>query len=238
MDHRFIWITDQLEPVIIIGTVTLGFLIHLLITSSKKIEGLLSKNNNNTSWVIFSRLTGFLFFGIIPFLMVSVVFNKPISDFGINTDNLTRSLLWFAGMVCIIIPVSYFATRNPDNLAMYPQIRKENWSPVLLFMSALTWIIYLIGYEFMFRGFLLFGLIPYFGIWTSIVLNLAFYSLMHIPKGMKETIGALPFGAIICLLTISTGTLWVAILAHMSLALSNEWFSLYYHPDMKLVRKK
>ena len=236
MEYSFSWQTAQLEPVVIISAVTSGFLIYLVLTSSQKLENKFSKTGNNTSWIVFQRLTGVTFFGIIPLLFSTILFKKDISQFGVSTINLTESLLWIAGMAVIIIPMSFFATKKPDNLEMYPQIRKEEWSKGLLILSASTWIIYLVAYEYMFRGFLFLGLIPHFGVWTAFALNLAFYSLTHIPKGFKETLGAIPFGAIICLLTLKTGTIWIALGAHMCLALSNEWFSLHRHPQMKLVQ--
>lgn len=238
MEYSFTWQKAQFEPVIIISVVTLGFLIYLVLTSSQKLKKSFIKNEeNNTSWIIFQRLTGLLFFGIIPFLFSTLLFKKNISQSGISEINLSESLLWIAGMAFIIIPMSFFATKKPDNLDMYPQIRKKEWSKGLLILSASTWTIYLIAYEYMFRGFLLLGLVPHFGVWTAFALNLAFYSLTHIPKGFNETIGALPFGAIICLLTLKTGTIWIALGAHMCLALSNEWFSLRHHPEITFIKK-
>jgi membrane protease YdiL (CAAX protease family) len=84
----------------------------------------------------------------------------------------------------------------------------------------------------MFRGFLLFSSLPVLGIWPSILLNTAVYSLVHIPKGNKETLGAIPFGILISYLAIETGTFWIAFFTHVILALSNEWFSLRTHPEM------
>ncbi|MBN1182490.1 MAG: CPBP family intramembrane metalloprotease [Bacteroidales bacterium] len=238
MGYEIVWQATQKEPVIIISSVTLGFLLYLILTSSARLEKVFAKEGNNTYWVIFQRITGVLFFGIIPLLFSTIIFKKDISLFGVSSINLTESLLWIAGLACVIIPMSFFATKKPDNLDMYPQIRKQEWSKGLLLLSAFTWIIYLVAYEYMFRGFLFLGLIPHFGVWTAFALNLAFYSLTHIPKGMKETIGAIPFGAIICLLTLKTGTIWIALGAHMCLALSNEWFSLHHHPHIKLTGKK
>lgn len=233
-----IWSKEQLEPGLIIAVVTVGFLFYLVLSTSHKLESKFTSNsNNNVSWVIFQRVTGMFFFGIAPLIITIFILKKGIAQFGIHFLNFYTSLLWTLGCIVLIVPMSYFAAKKADNLAIYPQIRKPEWSTGLLILSTITWIMYLAAYEFMFRGFLLFGLAHYFGVLVSITINVAFYSLMHIPKGMKETLGAIPFGIILCLLTIKTGTLWIALCAHISLALSNEWFSLYYQPEMKLVRK-
>ena len=120
---------------------------------------------------------------------------------------------------------------------MYPQIRKKEWNFQLLLLSAFSWTAYLLAYEFMFRGYLLFISVAYLGVWPAIALNVAIYALVHVPKGYKEAFGAVPFGIVLGIITIQTGTIWVAFVVHVIMALSNEWFSLRANPEMKLKRR-
>ena len=115
---------------------------------------------------------------------------------------------------------------------MYPQIRTQNWNLSLLVVSALSWIAYLFAYEFLFRGILFTSSVSLLGIWPAIVLNVGIYSIVHIPKGFKESFWAIVLGVIICLLVVRTGSFWIAFFIHVVLALSNEWFSLRAHPDI------
>lgn len=100
--------------------------------------------------------------------------------------------------------------------------------------NAFTWIAYLFGYELMFRGLLLFTTVEFMGAWPAIILNTALYALVHVPKNLEETIGAIPLGLLLCLITLSTGTFWVAFGVHTCLALSNFFFSLKNHPEMRV----
>lgn len=93
--------------------------------------------------------------------------------------------------------------------------------------SALSWIAYLFSYEVLFRGLLLFSAREAIGYWPAIILNTGIYSLVHYPKGIKETLGAVPFGIIICVLTFKTGNMLIAFFTHTILALSNEWLSIH-----------
>ena len=52
--------------------------------------------------------------------------------------------------------------------------------------------------------------------WPAIAINIALYSATHILKGLDETIGAIPLGFVLCLLTISSGTIGL-FLSFMSL---------------------
>ncbi len=188
-------------------------------------------------WVLFEKLTGFIFFGIIPLTVVFIVFNDRILTYGISTENILLSLYWTAGLSPVLIILSYFNSKTKENLQRYPQIRTSKWSLQLLVVSALSWVLYLLAYEFMFRGFLLFVSERNLGVWLAIIINIVIYSLAHLPKGVKETVGAIPLGLVLCLITLQTGNIWASFFLHLVLALSNEWFSLKANPDMKFYIK-
>jgi len=59
----------------------------------------------------------------------------------------------------LVIPLVHFSARKPKNLVNYPQIRAKVWTSKMVYMNALGWFLYLFGYEFLFRGVLLFPLI-------------------------------------------------------------------------------
>ncbi|MCK5838327.1 MAG: CPBP family intramembrane metalloprotease, partial [Bacteroidales bacterium] len=88
------------------------------------------------------------------------------------------------------------------------------------------------GYEFLFRGILLFLSLPILGYWPAIFLNVSFYAFVHVPKGAKETIACIPLGFVLCVLTLETGTILIAFFTHLALALSNEYFSIYFNKKM------
>ncbi|GAI37228.1 unnamed protein product, partial [marine sediment metagenome] len=75
------------------------------------------------------------------------------------------------------------------------------------------------------------------GVWPAIAVNTSIYACTHIPKGFKEAIGAIPFGIILCIITLITGNIWVAFFIHVLLALSNDYFALYHNPEMKIIRR-
>ena len=70
------------------------------------------------------------------------------------------------------------------------------------------------------------------GLWPAIGLNIVLYSLVHIPKGLHEILGALPFGIILCLAAYDTGSFWIAFIAHGSQAVINEFYAIRFNPAM------
>lgn len=172
--------------------------------------------------VCLMRMAGFLIF-LIPYLLTSDAIPTP-------KNHLSRIQLIAAlsAAACLIILLNYFAARSPENLARYPQIRLKKWNASDIVVSSITWILYLVGYEYLFRGYLFFTSLQYFDAVSATGLNSALYMLVHIHKGYKETFGSIPMGFVLCGITYFSGSVWPAIVLHSMLALSNEWFSIFY----------
>lgn len=231
-----------LNGTIAIAVTTLVFLFYYLITSSNQISRRLEKKFNQEDVsirkIMLHRLSGAVLYGFIPLLVILLVFKLPVNDFGSNKDFLTKSIIWWIPAAILVVVINYYTARNKNHLAQYPQIRAKHWSSGLITLSALSWITYLAGYEFMFRGFLLFSCLESFGYWPAIIINISLYSLVHLPKGPTETIASVFFGFILSYLTLELGSIWFALFIHITLALTNEWFSISFHPEMIRVKKQ
>lgn len=188
--------------------------------------------------IVINRLAGFILFFPIALLLYGLNGEFCLCSLGGYLKFKPDVWLVTAILSCVAIVVNWFAARSNDNLVMYPQIRLKEWSFTWLLISALTWILYLIGYEFIFRSLLLFTWLNALGAPTAIALNICIYALVHLPKGLKETLGSIPMGLILCLLVMAMHSFWPAVFLHASLALSNEWFSFHYQPFMRLKTKR
>jgi len=233
---------NLLSGTIAIGTATLAFLIYLFIFSSDQINSFLKNQHGETGAairkVLYQRLLGGVLYGLIPFLIIIFIFRRPLNQYGFSADYLMKSFVWWIPVAVLVLVLSYYSSKSEKNLEMYPQIRVNEWNSGLLIVSALSWITYLVGYEFMFRGYLLFTCMESFGYWPAIIINISLYSLFHIHKGAREAFASLFIGFLLCYLTLHLGSFWFAIFVHVTMALSNEWFSLGFQPEMKLTKSK
>jgi len=230
-----------LNGAIAIAVTVVVFLLYYLITVSGRLNIRLqrqfSKEAASIRKILLHRLAGAVLFGLIPVLVILLVFRRPVSNFGSTTEYFAESIIWWIPAALLVVVINYFASRNENHLSQYPQIRIKQWNSGLITLSAISWITYLAGYEFMFRGFLLFSCLESFGYWPAIIINITLYSLAHLPKGYRETIGSIFFGFILSYSTLWLGSIWFALLVHITLALSNEWFSITFHPEMNRVKK-
>lgn len=231
----FAWQSSDASLVLVIALLTIGFVTYWFLAESvvlrKRIVGEKSEADN-TRWVISQKLIGFVFLGLIPLVVVLSVLPNTLADYGLGFANTPASLLWVTGLACIVLPININAARRPQNLAYYPMIRAKRWTPTLVLTNTLATTAYLFAYELLFRGIVLNVCVEAVGVWPAIAINVALYSTTHLPKGPAETIGAIPFGLLVCYITLSTGTIWVAVVIHIILSLSNDYLSVYYNPSM------
>ncbi len=242
MDYSLAWDQAYLEPVIILGLTLFALLGYWVTITNKKLESkfvrLLGEERKKVGWIMFWRYAGFFYYALIPGLVVFIVLQHNAAFYGLSFVNIPESLFWTAGLSIIILLIRNKSTRKPDNTAQYPQIRTAQWDTRLILKNSLGWFIYLLAYEFLFRGLLLFGLLEVFGTWPAILINTIIYSLAHIPKGNREAIAAIPFGIILCILTIRTETIWTSVFVHVALAYSNDYFALAASKTMKFVKNR
>jgi membrane protease YdiL (CAAX protease family) len=229
---------DNTEPLIILFTMIVMFNIYWFISISEKIsKKQTAKYGKEKASVVFGytgKYSGVFLLGVIPALITLLFTDFSLKELGLNFNNFFYSLIWSVSISTILILVNLKSAKQPESIAYYPQIRKKEWNIGLLTGNSMAWTLYLLAYEFLFRGFLFMGLIPYFGLWGSLAVNTALYSATHIPKSMKEAVGAIPFGIILCLLTYNTGSIFIAFVVHVALALSNDYIALYHNPEMKI----
>lgn len=191
---------------------------------------ILDKQGNR---VLLQRILGFLFLGVVSVLIILFLPHVGIKDYGFSFSFRSALPWWSSLLIPLVLILSYITAPKPGNLEQYPQIRANQWNSGMLALSSVSWIIFLIGYEFLFRGFVLHASLDIMEPVPAITLNTALYAFAHFYKGPGESFGAIPAGILFCYLTLLTGNIWSAVILHSVMALSNEWFSLKAHPEMQ-----
>jgi membrane protease YdiL (CAAX protease family) len=215
------------------------FIIYWFTAQSGKIKASFyakhSEDDASVKHIFFTKVFGFVSMGVVPTILCLILIpGISLADYGLTfiPETTLFSVLWIVGISVLVLPLAYVSAKKPKNLVNYPQIRAKSWTKKTLIINLLGWALYLFGYEFLFRGTLLIPLVEPLGIWPAIAINVALYSATHIPKGLDETIGAIPLGLVLCILTLASGTIWIAFIVHVVMAWSNSLFSLKHNPDI------
>jgi membrane protease YdiL (CAAX protease family) len=236
------WKGTDLKTVLPIALTLICFTAYWFISQSENIKKMFYDKNDfdaaSVKHIFFTKYMGFLLMGILPLLVCLIVLEETSpAYFGLCflPSTFWFSVMWIVILSLLVIPLAYISGKKPKNLLNYPQIRAKLWTRKIFYINLIGWVIYLFGYEFLFRGILLIPLNETLGLWPAVAINVAMYSATHIPKGLDETIGAIPLGIVLCLLTLFSGTIWIAFWVHVALAWTNSLTALRFHPEIHYV---
>ncbi|MFW6139735.1 MAG: CPBP family intramembrane glutamic endopeptidase [Acidobacteriota bacterium] len=226
------------ETLVFISLSLLSYIFYFVITHSNKIKNKFirkyGKEKTKIYWVLFQRGIGVFLYGLIPGFVILIFFSGKFFSYGLSLVNFAESIPWILGMSVIVILFSILNAQSPSQQKKYPQIQTDEWSLSLILLSSSSWIVYLFSYELFLRGIIFFSCLKSYGLWTSVIINILIYAFFHLHKNSKEIIGSLFLGFAFCLLTYRTGAIWTALLVHIMLALSSEWASIHFNPEMKI----
>lgn len=127
---------------------------------------------------------------IIPMLVVLLIFREAPSDFGFRWGNWRVGLGWTAVVAVVMVVILWFIARTPAMQAYY-EARAPRETLQLVYLTAVD----LFGWEFIWRGFMLFGLARILGPGPAILIQAIPFAFMHLSKPEVETLSTI-FGGI------------------------------------------
>ena len=200
------------------------------------LAGRFSPPYNSFVTIIFERYMGAVILGLLPIIILNFN-NIPPQNFGIAMSKITWTVAFILLFSALIIAMNSKRAVKVDNYSIYPQVRFVDWSILQFAIYASGWIVYLLAYEYLFRGVVFFGLKA--AGW-SLLANASFngfmYAFAHLPKNKKEILASIPFGYLLCFITEFTENIWAAVVIHIMLALSNSFFAIKGNPEMRFVK--
>lgn len=145
---------------------------------------LIERYNKLTEWETLDR---FILFFLIPMAVVLIVFRDSPRDYGFQLGDWRAGLILTAGSILLIAPILYFLAKSDPSMREYYDWQVQ-YLPWQLLVEMFAW-------EFLFRGWLLFGYARKFGpeaIWLQAVP----FALAHLGKPEIETLSTI-FGGFV-----------------------------------------
>jgi len=168
----------------------------------------------------------------VPAALIKFVFKERLSDYGLGLPKKGRGryTLWSTVLLAAIgFPAMCVASHDPGMRATYPFFR--NFASLGAFLTyELGYAVFFLVIEFVFRGYLLFGLYGAHhpggvqGVRASqdppvlshyaILLSMLSYTAWHLGKPLQELWGTLLWGVVTGTMVLTSGTLWHVFLVH------------------------
>lgn len=201
------------SPIVIIVLSSVLVLIHIWPVIFLVKFGLIKENDPLFSLI--AGISSFIFFFLIPFFVIKYIYKKNISFFGVRWPiNLKDSIELIILSLVYFIPLMYFFSKE----SIFQDFYSINRGSIYFISTTLGAVIYYFSEEFLFRGFLFFGLWNKFKFHTFWIINLLF-CFFHIGKPFQEIIFSFFMGLILTFLSYKTKSIIPATLVHFILAM-------------------
>ena len=150
---------------------------------------------------------------------------KRLRDFGVGAGDWRFGLRVSFVFFVVMLPVLWFASASPAFQSVYPHshIVRGDWTLFVAYEAA--FILYFIGWEFIWRGYMLFGLLPHTGAAVAVLVQMIPFVILHYGKPLPETVGAIAAGIALGALSVRTRSFWYAVLIHWSVMLTIDLLS-------------
>lgn len=175
-----------------------------------------------------------LFF--VPMLTILFVFREDPAKFGLCAGGSAR--LWltvgaiYAGLVVVMLVASRLGAfqRYYPLFKQYPEFGGwfgQNYpeknpftsEPMMMAYAEASYGLYLLCWEFFFRGYMLFGLMRSIG-WPAVVVQAAAFGLLHLGKPVPEQIASYPAGIVLGMIALNARSIAPCFALHWASALT------------------
>ncbi|HVO76152.1 MAG TPA: CPBP family intramembrane glutamic endopeptidase [Ignavibacteriaceae bacterium] len=166
----------------------------------------------------------FFTFFLIPILIIKFLLKEQLRNYGLKLGDYKAGILISLIFLCIMIPIVWFVSSFPQFSSTYPHLpeARDSWNTFLVFEFGM--IVYMFAWEFIWRGFMLFGLKEKFGYYAVLIQMLPFV-ILHNGKPAPETFGAIIAGIALGILALRTGSIFYGVIAHYGVMFSIDFIS-------------
>jgi membrane protease YdiL (CAAX protease family) len=169
--------------------------------------------------IVYYGFSSIFFLFLIPALIIKKVFKENLSDYGIRFADgkfgLKVILIAFPLIFISMYPTSF----NQDYQALNPMYPGAGSSLTTFVLYSFVYGLYYIGWEFFFRGFMLFGLRKRFGDLYAVLIQTLPSAIAHIGRPEGEFISSIFAGIAFGFLVLKSRSLWYVLVLHWLIGL-------------------
>ncbi len=133
------------------------------------------------------QTTALVYYLLIPLASGAILFRHRPVDYGIRTGHWRLSVVFTLISLAVMVPVLYVGAQMPA-FRLYYGMNAIDWPDLLL-----NTVLLMFAWEFLFRGYMLFGLERSIGKSAIFVQTIPFV-LLHLGKPFLETLLCIPGG--------------------------------------------
>lgn len=160
-------------------------------------------------WFGMQAITGFL----IPVASLVLLFRRSPRSIGLGVGDWRFALTIAVVYIPVVVAGTWFLSDSSAFQAQYPHFRPavSDWNVFLVYEA--IFLMYWIGWEYLWRGFVLFGTAHTLGLYAIFVQAVPF-AILHLNKPIEEAILSLLGGIALGALVWRCRSYWIAVPIH------------------------
>ena len=160
-------------------------------------------------WFAFQFVTGFL----IPVFVALVFFKRSASSMGLGLGDWRFAVKIMLLYLPLVVLGAWILTGSLEFRQAYPHLQRAAFSWKIFIIYECLFLMYWIGWEYLWRGFILFGTAPKLGLYAIFVQALPFAAL-HFTKPFPEAVLSIFGGIALGFLVWRCRSFWIAVPIH------------------------
>ena len=173
-------------------------------------------------WFSMQGITGFL----IPVLLLLVFFKKKPSEIGLGLGDWKLASVLAAAYLPLVIIGTWILSDSPEFKDQYPHYHQAAFNWTFFFIYELLFLFYWIGWEYLWRGFMIFGTSHSFG-FQAVFIQAVPFAALHVDKPLPEALLSVIGGIALGALVWRCRSFWIAVPIHAAqMFILDFWCSL------------
>ena len=160
----------------------------------------------------------FVTFFALPFAMLYAYSRRPLRDYGLDFRNVGSQVRWTIYAYLLLVPAIIVFAQRDDFQQYYGFL--EPRGDLFIYKMLVIHSVSMFAWEFLLRGFLLFGLAHHFGWWAVILEELIIFPAAHVGKPVPEMVFAAYGGLVLSIAAYRCKSFLPAFVAHWWIAVT------------------
>ncbi len=182
--------------------------------------------------------TSFVLYLVMPIIIAFATRGSFHERYGFQLGDWRAGLKISALFLAVMLPATWFASTLSSFKGIYPLAGQSSYMENLGGgKSAISWplfltyeagyVAYFFAWEFLFRGWMVHGLVPKWGRAQAILVQVVPFAVMHLGKAELEAIGSIIAGVALGILSVRTRSFYYGVLLHGAVAVWMDWLSVH-----------
>lgn len=178
----------------------------------------------------------FLYF-VMPLVVAKATRGSFHRNYGLGLGDWRAGLKISALFLAVMLPAVVVASKLDAFKGIYPlagngafmlaEGGKASPSVKLFLVYEAGYFLYFVGWEFLFRGWMLNGILPSWGRAAAILVQVAPFAIMHLGKAELEALGSIIAGVALGILALRTRSFWYGAALHGIIAVFMDVLSVW-----------